>query len=263
MFDWLLGASKDLPVWGQVLLDVVKVLLGFVTILVVTRWTLSRADRKDIIARQAKALDEYSATRIAALNKATAGLSKMIVQLNKIHGAYESDLEQFDKGDLIANHFNKIEEFVDEIVLALNEYDDTPGSIPNDYDDVAEAFVVWLTDFYNLKEGILSLQSLTLMVGMCSTLSTQLKWLTRYELNMRLQVALNPASAWSADFGNFLESATMEFLSKEGLARSSEPQRIVATIIECASKNKKMKQPVIVPADLTPLLAHDEDEGDR
>lgn len=258
MFDWLLKTNKDLPIWGQVLLDIVKVLLGFITVLLITRWTLNRADRKDIISRQAKALDEYSASRITALNKATYGLSKMVVQLNKVHGALESELDEFDKGDAIVNLLNDLEPLIDEVVLALNEYDGTPESIPNDYDDLAEAFVVWLTDFYRLKDGILTLESLTLMVGMCSTLSTQLRWLSRYELNLRLQVANNPASTWSPDFGEVLESGTMDFLSKERLGYSSEPKRIVATIIESASKDKKKRGPVIVPADLTPLIETEE-----
>ena len=211
MLDWLTSSSKDLPVWGQILLDVLKILLGFGTVLLVTRWTLSRADRKDAITRQANALDAYSALRIQSLHNAVVALSKIWNQLNKVYGALEAELDACDKAELINELLAKTEEQIDELILALEEYGDPPGSIPTDYDSSTEALSVWLRGFYAHRNGTVSNRSIGIMIGMCSDLQTQLRYLGHYELNLRLQVALNPASAWNPDFGDILESASVEF----------------------------------------------------
>ncbi|MCL4283920.1 MAG: hypothetical protein KJZ62_02350 [Fimbriimonadaceae bacterium] len=232
MLDWLSGSAKDLPVWGQLLLDIIKIVLGFGTVVLVTRWTLSRADRKDAISRQANALDAYSALRIQSLHKAVVALSKLWTQLNKVYGAFGADLETFDKAEAINELLGKTEEYIDDLTGALEEYGGPPGSIPSDYDDAAEALTVWLKAFYVHRNGPLTEQSIAVMIGMCTDLQAQLRYLGHYELNMRLQVGLNPASAWNPDFGDVLEQSTLEFFAKDGPRENKRPVRVIGTIIE-------------------------------
>ena len=230
--DWLSSSAKDLPVWGQLLLDTIKVLLGFVTVVLVTRWTLSRADRKDAISRQAAALDAYSELRIRSLHRAVLALSRIWIQLNKVHGGLESDMEATAKADLVDQLLDKTEEYIDDLILALEEYGGPPGSIPSDYSDAAEALAAWLKAFYDHRSRPISEQSIATMIGMCTDLQVQLRFLGHYELNMRLQVALNPASAWNPGFGDVLEQASLEFFTKDGPRDSNRLVRVVGTLVE-------------------------------
>lgn len=239
MLDWLTGSAKDLPIWGQLFLDAFKILMGFGTVVLVTRWTLSRADRKDAISRQAIALDSYSAGRIESLHLAVLALSKIRNELNKIYGALDAPIKEPHRTEVIDNFLLEIEDHIDDLMLALEEYDGPPASIPCDFEDASEALIPWLKGFYEQRAKTISDTSIAVMMGMCADLQTQLRWLGRYELNMRLQVGLNPASAWNPDFGNVLESTALEFFTQDGPRTSGKPVRVIGTIVEQDSEEDK------------------------
>lgn len=216
MFEWLFGASKDLPLWGQIAIDTFKILLGFSTVLIVTRWTLSRADRKDATARKAAALDKYSQRRIESLNSANASLGRVRISLEMLKTASLSDIKTEEGIEGILAVRLSIDHEVDEFLLACQAYGDVPGDVPCEHLDFDEAAIVWLSELYRFIDcDEKRADALQHAYEMCSSLQTQLKWLRHYELGMQIESANNPDAVWSNSFMPMLETVPLKFLAKQ------------------------------------------------
>ncbi len=187
---WLFLGTKDLTVGLQLMIEAVKALLAFVAALLITRWTLSRADRKDASNRQAATLDRYGTRRIQSLDEANAALGKIRLHLTLLTSFSESqqgkanlasDEEIVDK---VNTARERIDAEIDSLLLDCEAYGEVPGSVPCDWLDVGEAVIIWTGPFYKLVgSGMINAQSYRDAYSMCSDLQVQLRWLKMYKLS--------------------------------------------------------------------------------
>jgi hypothetical protein len=216
---WLLLGTKDLTVGLQLLIEAIKALLALMAALLITRWTLARADRKDIINRQAATLDRYSTRRIQSLDEANSALGKIRLHVTLLTSFSEGQRGTTDVGvdELTVDKVNaareNIDTEIDGLLLACEAYGQVPGSVPCELLDVGEAIIVWTEPFYSLIDsGMINAQRYHEAYEMCSDLQVQLRWLKMYELSMQLEANKSPGTAWSNDHMPILETSPLPFL---------------------------------------------------
>lgn len=260
--DWLTKDGERLTIQGQVAFELLKILTAFITVLIVTRWTLARADRKDAVARQSAALMKLSEARISALNRAMAGLGKLRLNLSDLKHALENMPDDdtvtkavessadyphnFDElllncETLIEKAGKGLDEEVGNVLLALEEYGPMPKAVKCDWLDPAEAFIFWSTDARtSLAENTQTAEWCQTAYEKFSDIQAQLRILTFYEVSVQLDAALSPRYMWDPAIAAEVERTSLPFLLQPvELASNEERSQVEASRAQIPEQQKK------------------------
>lgn len=155
MFDWLFENTKDTKIWVQLVIEAVKIFGGLGTVLLVTRWTLARADNKDSLARQAGVLQAYQADRVNALRECLHALSRihiLLMDLTLITSKGVAPVEEEIDGKEGSKAFillKRIESEVDSMIVNAIAFGDLPRvMIEDDPHYLADEVLVWADSLY-------------------------------------------------------------------------------------------------------------------
>jgi hypothetical protein len=211
--------TTDMTVGMQLLIESTKAVMALIGAYVITILTLRRADRRDILTRQAAALDRYSTHRTQSLDTANSSLGKIRLNLTLLASVYDigddaqpAELDDHTRERVMAALQN-IDSEIDTLLLSCESYGRVPGTIPCDWLDVGEAIIVWTAPLYTLiATGMVNAQRYRDAYKMCSDLQVQLRWLRIYELDMQLAHNANPGGVWNTDHIQVLESKPLPFL---------------------------------------------------
>lgn len=221
-WDWLFQSSREVPVWIQLVIEGLKITATFATILLITRWTLSRADRKDATARLAKALSEYSDRRLESLYAVMACLTKVrILLMNLSQTAEQAEQLEFIDDDTLsqslAEGHAEISDLMEEIIVHMDAYGHAPDRVECEWLDTGEAFVGWTHKYTRTlygTEGSLQ-QRHKRAYGLCGDLQSEIRLLILTELEMVLETSQSPyASNLGRHTRQVYEGGGLPFLMK-------------------------------------------------